>query len=296
MTLSPQALRRVRHIELQTRKLVDTTFAGAYHAVFKGRGIEFDSVRPYEPGDDVRSIDWHITARAGVPYIKQYVEERELTVMLVLDVSASTFFGTRRQSKHDLAVELGALLALSAIRNNDKVGLLLFSDQVERYVPPRKGRNHVLRLIRDLLEFQPQNKATDLQLALYTLNRILKRRAIIFCISDFSSSKNTYTHELGLAAQRHDVIAAVLSDPLERSWPDVGLMNIRDSETGSGEWIDTHDAKWREQFAQKAQAQWREREIALQQAGVERLDLPTSSEPSAILTQFFQRRMRRLRR
>ncbi len=296
MTLSPDTLRRVRHIELQTRKLVDDMFAGAYHAVFKGRGIEFDTVRPYEPGDDIRSIDWNITARAGTPYIKQYVEERELTVMLLLDVSGSSFFGTRRQLKHHQAVEMGALLALSAIRNNDKVGLLLFSDHIERYVPPRKGRNHTLRLIRDLLEFQPEHKETDIYLALHSINRILKRQAIIFLISDFLSSKNAYEHELSLAARRHDVIAAVLSDPLEQIWPDVGLITIRDSETGNTHWIDTNDAHWRTLFEQQSRHLRDQRNTALTRAGVERLDLTANSDSSAVLAHFFQQRMKRTRR
>lgn len=296
MTLSPDTLRRVRHIELQTRKLVEDTFAGAYHAVFKGRGIEFDTVRPYEPGDDIRSIDWNITARAGTPYVKQYVEERELTVMLLLDVSGSSFFGTRRQLKHDQAVEMSALLALSAIRNNDKVGLLLFSDHIERYVPPRKGRNHILRLIRDLLEFQPEHKETDIHLALHTINRILKRRAIIFLMSDFLSSKNAYEHELGLAARRHDVIAAVLSDPLEQTWPDAGLITIRDSETGITHRIDTHDAHWRTLFEQQSRHLRDCRNIELTRAGVERLDLTANSDCSAVLARFFQQRMKRIHR
>jgi uncharacterized protein (DUF58 family) len=294
--LAAETLRKIRRIELQTRRLVDDLFVGAYHAVFKGRGIEFDAVRPYEPGDELRDIDWNVTARTGEPYIKRYVEERELTVMLVLDASASCLFGTVEHQKRDVAVELGAVLAYAAISNNDKVGLLLFSDQVELYVPPRKGRNHSLRLIRELLSAQPQKRGTDLSLALQTVNRLLKRRAIVFLISDFLLPGETYAVDLALLARRHDVVAVLLGDPLEKTWPDAGLMAVQDAETGAINWIDTASAGWREGFQQQAQRFYEQRNAVLAGAGVDRIEVPSDGDYVQALVQFFRQRARRLGR
>lgn len=293
--LDPAIMRRIKRIELRTRRLVNESFAGAYHAVFKGRGIAFDTVRAYTPGDDVRDIDWNVTARAGEPYIKQYVEERELTVMLVVDASASVLFGTAQANKRDIAAELGAVLALSAISNNDKVGLLIFSDQIEQYIPPRKGRNHTLRVIRELLAVRPTARTTDLGLALRTLNRLLKRRAIVFLLSDFLAPLATFQHDLLLAGKRHDVIAITLTDPLERVWPDVGLAGLQDLETGAVAWVDTGHPGWQADFAGRRAARDAEMRQLLTRTQVDHIDVTADGDYVRALTLFFQKRVRRIR-
>ncbi len=293
--LTAETLRKIRRIELRTRKLVNDSFAGAYHAVFKGRGIAFDSVRPYEPGDDIRDIDWNVTARTGEPFVKRYVEERELTVMLVLDASASASFGTVNRQKRDLAAELGAALAFTAISNNDKVGLLIFSDQIELFIPPRKGRNHVLRLIRDLLAAQPTHRGTDVSLALRAVNQLLKHSAIVFLISDFLASSQDYARDLLVAARRNDVIAVVLSDPLEQTWPAVGLVGLCDAETGATSWVDTASPEWRKQFQQQARRFQKMRDETLIRVGVDRVDVPVNGDYVQALTLFFQKRAQRIR-
>lgn len=287
------SLRQIRRIELRTRRLVNEAFAGAYRSVFKGQGMAFESVRAYEPGDDIRAIDWNVTARTGEPFVKQFTEERELTVMLAFDASASALFGTAGRQKRELAAELGAVLALAATTNNDKVGLLVFSDRLERYIPPRKGRNHVLRLIRDLLAAEPAGAGTDLGLALRTLNRVLKRRAIVFLISDFLAPAEDYQAELLLTGRRHDVIALALRDPLERAWPVGALVGLRDAETGTALWVDTAQAGWREGFARQTERFAQARDAALARAQVERVDIPLDGDYAAALVSFFQRRARR---
>jgi uncharacterized protein (DUF58 family) len=296
MMLTAETLRKIRRIELRTRKLVNDSFAGAYHAVFKGRGIAFDTVRPYEPGDDIRDIDWNVTARTGEPFIKRYVEERELTVMLALDASASASFGTVNRQKRDLAAELGAALAFTAISNNDKVGLLIFSDQIELFIPPRKGRNHVLRLIRDVLAAQPTHRGTDISLGLRTINQLLKHSAIVFLISDFLASSQDYGRDLLVTSRRNDVIAVVLSDPLEQTWPAVGLVGLRDAETGASAWVDTRLSSWRKQFQQQARRFQKMRDETLARAGVDRVDVPVNGDYVQALTLFFQKRAQRIRR
>lgn len=293
--LNGTTMRKIRRIELRTRKLVNDSFSGAYHAVFKGRGIAFDSVRAYEPGDNVRDIDWNVTARAGQPYIKRYTEERELTVMLVLDTSASVLFGTVNQQKRDMAAELGAALAFTAISNNDKVGLLVFSEQIELFIPPRKGRNHTLRLIRDLLAAAPTQRGTNLALALQTINRVVKRRAIVFVISDFLIPSETYVRDLMFTARRHDVIAVTLSDPLEQSWPNAGLVSLRDAENGQIAWIDTGSAAWRQQFVKQVKRLKTQRDRALTRAGADRIDISNDVDYVQALQVFFQRRASRIR-
>ncbi|MEO8610572.1 MAG: DUF58 domain-containing protein [Chloroflexota bacterium] len=292
--ITSDTLLKIRRIELRTRKLVNDSFAGSYHAIFKGRGIEFDAVRPYEPGDDIRSIDWNVTARAGEPFIKRFVEERELTVMLVIDTSASSFFGTVNQQKHDLAAEFGAVLAYAAISNQDRVGLLLFSDEIELYVPPRKGRNHVLLLIRDLLAAQPAQKGTNISLALKTLNRVLKSRAIVFLVSDFLAAQDEYAADLAITARYHDLIGVVLSDPLESVWPDVGLLGLQDAETETVRWIDTAQKNWTRKFDKQAQRFQQMRDEMLYKVGIDRIDLPSDGDYLEALTTFFRRRMQRL--
>lgn len=254
----------------------------------------FSSVRPYEPGDDVRTIDWKVTARTGEAYIKQYVEERELTVMLLFDASPSVFFGTFDRQKRDLAAELGASLAYSAISNNDKVGLLIFSDHVEHYIKPAKGSKHVLRLIRDLLTFESSGQGTDLAGALQTLNRTLKRDAIVFVISDFLLDPATYERELSVTGQRHDAIAVVISDPMETAMPEVGLLGLRDAETNTVEWVDTRSPEWRRQFEERQQRFQQQREEVLSRSYVDRIDIQPTSDPIDALKRFFERRMRRL--
>lgn len=289
--LTPDILRRIRRIEIKTRRLVKDNLVGAYHSSFKGRGIAFDTVRPYEPGDDVRDIDWNVTARAGgTPFIKRYAEERELTVLLMLDRSASNFFGTTEQQKQERAAELGAVLALAAIRNNDKVGLLIFTDQIEHFTPPRKGRNHILRLIRDLLTIEPKTKGTDLGLALRTASNYLKQRAVIFLISDFLAAREEYATELLVTSRKHDVVAVVLTDPREQTWVDAGLVVVRDAETNTVMWVDTGSKAWREKFTARAARFGQMRGSNLLKANVDRVDIPAEGDYVNALVEFFQRR------
>ena len=229
--LTNDLIHKIRHIEIRTKRLVNDSFAGEYHSVFKGRGMEFEEVRPYQPGDEIRTIDWNVTARTGEPYVKRYIEERELTVMLVVDASASENFGSVQRFKRELAAELTAVLSFAATTNNDRVGLLIFTDQVELYIPPRKGRKHVLRLLRELLAFEPQRRGTDIKLALDTVNHILKRRSIIFLVSDFMANPDSYRTALAVTNRRHDLIAVDLHDPLERTMGNVGLLAMEDPET-----------------------------------------------------------------
>ena len=294
--ITQDTLNRIRRIELKTRRLVENAFAGAYHTAFKGRGIAFDTVRPYEYGDDARDIDWNITARMGEPYIKQYIEERELTVILILDLSASFLFGTINRQKREAAAELGAVLALSAITNNDKVGLITFSDVLEQYVPPRKGRKHVLRLIRELLAAQPTSTGTDLQLALQTAHRAVKRQSIIFVISDFLTDPDTLSHDLMTLSRKHDVIAVVTQDPLEQTFPDVGLINLQDAETLTHHRADTQQPGWIDRYTINAQQSSDQLDALLRRAQVDRIDISPTTDHVAALANFFTRRAHRIKR
>lgn len=294
--LTPELLRKIRLIEMRTRHLVQDSFAGEYQSVFKGRGMEFDEVRPYITGDDIRSIDWNVTARTGDPYVKRYVEERELTVMLVVDASGSEDFGSVNRFKRELATELTAVLAFAATTNNDNVGLLIFTDQIERFIPPRKGRKHVLRLIRELLAFQPQGRGTDLHLALETIYRILKRRGIVFLVSDFLADPNSYRRTLAVTNQRHDVVAVHLHDPLESHIANVGLLALEDAESGALIWVDTADRAWRDAFEQQRTRHDRAVRQVLNAAGVDRIAVTTAEDYVVGLTKFFQKRARRLAR
>lgn len=297
--LPPDLVRTIRRIEIRTRHLVNDSFAGEYQAIFKGRGMEFDEVRQYQPGDEVRTIDWNVTARMGVPFVKRYVEERELTVMLAFDASASGRFGTAGRFKREIAAELGAVLAFSAITNNDKVGLLAFTDQTELHIPPRKGRRHVLRLIRDLLAFEPAGRGTDIPLALDRLNRTLKRRAIIFLISDLMiplPGGVDYEKALLITNRRHDLVAVTVTDPRELAWPAVGLVALKDAETGVTTWIDSSAGVWREAFVRQATARQAARDAALTHARVDRIDVTVGQDYVAPLLAFFEMRARRLRR
>jgi len=244
-----EILDKVRFIEIQTRHLVNNIFGGEYHSVFKGRGMEFAEVREYLPGDDIRSIDWNVTARFGKPFIKRFDEERELTVVLAVDGSGSSMYGTGEALKSDIAIEIAAVLAFSAIKNNDKVGLLIFSDRVEKFIPPKKGKGHVLRVIRDLLYHAPMGRETQLDTALEYLIRVLKRRSVIFMLSDFLD--DGFDIALKLAARKHDLVLLRLVDPSEFDLPDLGLVKWYDPETGAEAWLDTHSREVREHFARR---------------------------------------------
>ena len=287
-------MNQIRRIEIRTRHKVEDLFAGSYLSVFKGRGIEFDEVRPYQSGDEVRVVDWNVTARMGELYVKRFIEERELTVLLMVDVSGSQDFGSVGRFKREAVAEMAALLAFAASRNNDKVGLLLFSDRVEKYFPPRKGRRHILRLVRELLTFQPAGRGTDLKAALDYSNRMLKRRGIVFLLSDFQADPQTYRKALNVAGRRHDLVAIDLRDPLEKNIAPVGLMVLEDAETGELMEVDTADPAWRKAFsARQNQSDAAIRQV-LNGAKVDRIDLATPDDFVNALTRFFQNRMRRL--
>jgi uncharacterized protein (DUF58 family) len=290
-TLTSEQIRAVRRIQIRTSHLVSDLFAGEYHSVFKGRGMEFAEVRQYLPGDDVRTIDWNVTARTGVPHVKRYTEERELTVMLLVDASASTRFGTVRQLKSDRAAELAALFAFSAITNNDKVGLLMFTDQVELTVPPRKGTRHVLRVIREVLAFEPRGRGTDLAMALEHLSHVSKRRGVVFVLSDFLDLHARLA--LKIANRRHDVVAVVLEDPRDHALPDVGLIALQDAESGARLVVDTGDARVRQAFAERAAARCRERDRMLRGVDVDAIVVRTDRPYTEALLRFFRMRERR---
>jgi len=289
--LTSEQIKAVRKIQIRTSHLVSDLFAGQYQSVFKGRGMEFAEVRHYLPGDDVRTIDWNVTARTGVPHVKRFVEERELTVMLLVDASASTHFGTVKQLKSELAAELAALFAFSAITNNDKVGLLMFSDHVEVALPPKKGTRHVLRVIREVLSFTPQGRGTNIAAALEHLNKVTKRRCVTFVVSDFLDPQARLA--LKIANRRHDVIAVVLDDPRDMALPDVGLIELQDAETGEYLVVDTGDARVRSAFAQRAEATRRDRDRMLRGIDVDAIALRTDRSYTESLLRFFRMRERR---
>ncbi len=296
--LPTEFLKKIQEIEIRTKNLVNTLFAGDYKSSFKGRGIEFLDVREYLPGDDVRTIDWKVTARFGKPYVKKYAEERELIVILVVDSSGSERFGTRKQFKLEQAATIAATLAFSAVRNNDKVGLLFFTDKVEKFIPPRKGRFHVLRLIRDILYFTPEQKGTDPTLALEFLMHILKRRAIVFFISDFIGDgfqPDRIRIPLGVAAKRHDLVALTINDPSEDNLPNIGLVELEDAETGEILTIDTRDKSLQDRYRLYRQQKYEERERLFKMMGIDHIDMKTSEDFSNKLHKFFQVRARRYR-
>jgi uncharacterized protein (DUF58 family) len=286
-------LKKVQHIQIVANRTVNDLLAGQYKSVFRGRGMEFDEVREYQPGDDVRTIDWNVTARSGTPYIKRFCEERELTVLLLVDVSASGVFGSVDRSKLDLVVEMSALLMFSALKNNDKVGLLTFCDNVLDFFPPRKGKANVLRLIRQLVSVEPVARETNLEAALDYLNRIQKRRAVAFLISDFLAP--AAPHALAVANRRHDLVAVSVGDPRENALPDVGFISLQDAETGRIVEVDTHDPRVRSMFQRRASA--RDVEIAgrLKKAGVDQLPIRTDEDYQKSVRRFFRMRERRFR-
>lgn len=294
--LTSELMRKIRRIEIHTRRLVNESFAGEYHSIFKGSGMEFEEVRPYTAGDDIRSIDWNVTARMGSPYIKRFVEERELTVVLLVDASASGDFGSVGRFKRDLAAEVAAVLSFCATTNQDKVGLLIFSDRVERFIPPHKGRRHVLRIIRELLAFTPQGHGTDLALALDTANRLLKRRSILFLVSDFISIPQRYQSTLAITNRRHDVIALDITDRLEEEIPASGVLALEDAESGAIQYVDTSSPAWRRAFSGNVQRLKDEKKTVLRACGVDHIAIQTGVDYAPALTAFFHQRARRLRR
>jgi uncharacterized protein (DUF58 family) len=287
-----EILKKIRTLEIKTKGLVETAFAGDYHSVFKGRGMNFEDVREYQPGDEIRAIDWNVTARLGTAFVKQFTEERELTVMLIVDVSASGNFGSTTQSKRELAAEVACLLAFSAIRNNDKVGLLLFSDQVELFIPPKKGRSHTLRLIREILFFQPAGRGTTPALALDYLNRIVTRRAVVFFISDFQAPD--FSHALAVSGRRHDFIAIHIQDEREKVLPGIGIITLEDAETGEQIEVNTMDRATRMRFADFAAEAEGELARKLRRNNIDAIALRTGRDYLPALRSFFKQRERRL--
>jgi uncharacterized protein (DUF58 family) len=289
----PEILRQVKLLELRTRGLVNSLFTGEYRSVFKGQGMEFSEVREYQPGDEVRSIDWNVTARMRKPYVKRYIEERELTVMLVVDLSGSERFGTRKRFKSELASELAAVLAMSAIRNNDRVGAVLFTDRIEHVVPPRKGRRHALRLMRDLLAFEPTGTGTDIAAAVDYAGKMLVHKAIIFLVSDFQ--EEDIEQPLKLLAQRHDVVAVTVDDPSEHELPDLGLARFVDPESGETLDVDTSDPDVRARFAEAVAEEIAARRRLLRRLAIDEIPLHTDGGVVDPLIKFFRTRETRSR-
>jgi uncharacterized protein (DUF58 family) len=284
-------LRKIKRIQITTSRMVTDVFAGQYQSVFKGSGMEFDEVREYQPGDDIKSIDWNVTARMGHPYIKKFVEERELTVMLLLDASVSCKFGSVKRMKSELAAEICSLLAFSAIKNNDRVGLLIFSDRIEKFVPPRKGVSHVLRVIREALYFKPEGKGTDISMALDYMNRVIKRMAIGFIISDFFDEG--FKKPLSITNKRHDMVAVTITDPRETELPDIGITRLTDGETGESVVVDTSDKGFRERYRLDAEKRISGRKRLLRSVSVDAIDVYADRPYEKELIGFFKMRGRR---
>lgn len=300
--ITREILKKVRQIEVRTRRLVDDTLAGRYHSVFKGRGMNFDEVREYVPGDEIRTIDWNVTARTGTPHVKKFTEERELTILLMIDISGSGEFGSGEQSKRELMAELGSVLAFSAVRNNDKVGLVLFADFVELYIPPGKGHSHILRVIREILFFQPQGRGTEIGGALDFINRVTKRKCVVFLLSDFclpgdfEQTLEQIRPKLQITGCRHDLIAVSVTDPRDLSLPDVGWITLEDAESGEQVAVDTSDARMRQgyrELAAERQALFRR---TIRAAGIDLLVLSTATPYLGPLMGFFGARRRRFAR
>jgi len=288
-----EILQKVRRIQITTSRMVTDVFAGQYQSVFKGRGMEFDEVREYQPGDEIRSIDWNVTARMGHPYVKKFVEERELTVMLVLDMSASSYFGTVNQFKSQLAAEICAVLAFSAVKNNDKVGLIAFTDRIEKFIPPRKGLSNVLRVVREALYFKPQGKRTDIPQVIEYLNRVTTRKTVTFVISDFYAPD--FKKPLSISNKRHDITAITITDPHEINLPNIGLVKFNDPESGKSFFVDTSSEKFRKEFNQNALRKFDERKKILRSIGVGHIDIRTDIPYAKSLFTFFKMREKRLR-
>lgn len=287
-----EVLKKIRRIEIRTKKLVNDLFSGEYHSTFKGQGMEFEEVRQYQPGDDIRLIDWNVTARTGFPYVKKFKEERELSVVLLVDASSSGRFGTKERFKSETAAELCALLAFSAIKNNDKVGLIIFTDQIEKFVPPKKGRGHVLRLIREVLFFKPTGVGTDIGGALEYFNRVIKRKSVVFLVSDFLSED--FYKPLQIANRKHDLIAIKVTDPRERSFDNVGLIELEDAETGEIFVIDTSSKEFRREFSAKADEDLQQLSRGFRLINLDFININTAESYIVPLINFFKMRERRL--
>lgn len=289
-----EILRRVQRLEIRTRRLVEESLAGSYHSVFRGRGMEFSEVREYEPGDDVRTIDWNVSARMGHPFVKKFTEERELTVLLAVDMSGSERFGTEPSTKWALATEVAALLSFSAIRNNDRVGLLLFTERIEKFLPPRKGREHTLRVLRELMAFTPSGRGTAVSGALDYLRRVVTKRAVVFVVSDFQDEG--FERTLRVFAEKHDVVAISVSDPREMTLPPVGMVAVEDPETGETGVLDTGSPSVRRRYAEAARSERDRVRGVFRRTGVDLLELSTGEPYDMHLARFFRERARRVAR
>ena len=288
-----EVLQQIRRIQITTSRMVTDVFCGQYQSVFKGRGMEFDEVREYQPGDEIRSIDWNVTARMGHPYIKKFMEERELTVMLLLDLSGSSYFGTVNKLKRQIAAEICSVLAFSAIRNNDKAGLIIFTDRIEKFVPPKKGLSHVLRIVREALYFEPQGKKTNIPAALEYLNKVCKRSTVTFIVSDFYAE--VFDKPLAIANKRHDLVGITITDPKELDLPNIGLAQFNDPETGGVFNLDTSNSALRQEFRQNALRIIGERKKTFDRIGVDNVDVRCDIPYNRTLFKFFRMRERRFR-
>jgi uncharacterized protein (DUF58 family) len=284
-------LRKVRLIEIKTKGLSQQLFSGEYHSAFKGRGMSFSEVREYQYGDDVRNIDWNVAARMDHPYIKVFEEERELTVMLLIDISRSAFYGTRQQMKNTLITEIAAVLAFSAANNNDKVGVILFSDRIERFIPPKKGRSHILRIISELLDTEPEGRGTDIAMALEYFSNVVRKRSIAFLFSDFMAPD--YSRPLRIAARKHDLVGLRIYDATEAEMPSVGLLRVEDAETGLWTWMDTSDKKIQNTYIKNYRDKVRDFEQRFTAAGADTLSIATDQPYFTALHQFFRKRINR---
>ena len=284
-----ELLKRVRKIEIKTRGLSKNIFAGEYHSAFKGRGMTFSEVREYQYGDDIRNIDWNVTARHNRPYVKIFEEERELTVMLMIDVSASRNFGTISKLKKNQITEIAAVLAFSAIQNNDKIGVIFFSDKIEKFIPPKKGRTHILHIIRELIDFYPEDKQTDIEQALEYMTNSIKKRCTCFVISDFID-EHDFAHALAIANRKHDVVALSVYDPRENQLPPVGMMYLRDAETGEQMWVDTSDKKLREAYEKYAFVREKELDAIFKRSGVDVANIRSDEDYVRALITLFKKR------
>jgi uncharacterized protein (DUF58 family) len=286
--LSPELLQRIKAIQIKTNYLVNDIMAGEYVSAFKGRGMEFSEVREYQPGDDVRLIDWNVTARMNQPFIKEFKEERELTVMLLVDVSSSGEFGSAGKLKNEVAAEIASILAFAAIKNNDKIGLIVFSDKIEHTIPPKKGKAHIWNIIRTILNFKPEGKGTNISLPLEYLLNIQKRKATAFLISDFQD--NNYEAKLKLAKQKHDLVAISISDPREEALPDVGLIQLEDAESGEILLVDTHDSEMTQKYTKQIQEQREKRKTYFQSIGIDTIEIHTDRSLTDPIIRYFKLR------
>jgi len=290
--LTKELLKKVKQIEIKTRGVVNEVFSGEYHSVFKGRGMEFAEVREYQIGDDIRTIDWNVTARFGHPFVKVFEEERELTVMLVIDMSGSLMFGSVEKTKQEIAAELSAILAFSAMKNNDKVGLILFTDRIEKFVPPKKGRSHGLRIIREVLSFKPEGNTTDIKSALEYMNHTIKRKSIAFLISDFIDSG--YDKIMNIVGKKHDLIGIVLKDPRESEIPRSGLIKFKDAETGDLRYVDTSSKKVQQSFKETLHFHDTMRKEIFMKSRLDSVNIDISESYIKPLVNFFRKRERQL--